>query len=202
MTGRHEQLVGRHRSPVRLGPLGSGVRCRVAGSGLVRCGRPGLGNGAGSIDAGILRRRCRGDTCYSARPATASSQGGPGLDIHAAVDSVDHFLSQLARSADGHPARVCCWACGSLRSRYWCRCCSSLFGGSYPSPSPERPLLFLIDTSGSMSIPDAQNGPTPNSIGLAGASAKGCRYQRSFRPGLFHVRQRLQNRLNRQTNFR
>ncbi len=27
-------------------------------------------------------------------------------------------------------------------------------------PTPERPLLFLIDTSGSMSIPDAANGPT------------------------------------------
>ena len=27
-------------------------------------------------------------------------------------------------------------------------------------PKPERPLLFLIDTSGSMSFPDAQNGPT------------------------------------------
>jgi uncharacterized membrane protein len=27
-------------------------------------------------------------------------------------------------------------------------------------PKPERPLLFLIDTSGSMSIPDVQNGPT------------------------------------------
>jgi uncharacterized membrane protein len=27
-------------------------------------------------------------------------------------------------------------------------------------PKPERPLLFLIDTSGSMSFPDVQNGPT------------------------------------------
>ena len=27
-------------------------------------------------------------------------------------------------------------------------------------PRPERPLAFLIDTSGSMSFPDAQNGPT------------------------------------------
>ena len=27
-------------------------------------------------------------------------------------------------------------------------------------PRPERPLLFLVDTSGSMSIPDAANGPT------------------------------------------
>jgi len=27
-------------------------------------------------------------------------------------------------------------------------------------PKPERPLLFLVDTSGSMSFPDAQNGPT------------------------------------------
>jgi uncharacterized membrane protein len=27
-------------------------------------------------------------------------------------------------------------------------------------PRPERPLMFLIDTSGSMSFPDAQNGPT------------------------------------------
>jgi uncharacterized membrane protein len=27
-------------------------------------------------------------------------------------------------------------------------------------PKPERPLLFLVDTSGSMSIPDAANGPT------------------------------------------
>jgi uncharacterized membrane protein len=27
-------------------------------------------------------------------------------------------------------------------------------------PRPQRPLLFLIDTSGSMSIPDVQNGPT------------------------------------------
>ncbi len=27
-------------------------------------------------------------------------------------------------------------------------------------PKPERPLLFLIDTSGSMSVPDVQNGPT------------------------------------------
>src|SRR5690242_7642623 len=27
-------------------------------------------------------------------------------------------------------------------------------------PKPERPLLFLIDTSGSMSFPDIQNGPT------------------------------------------
>jgi uncharacterized membrane protein len=28
------------------------------------------------------------------------------------------------------------------------------------TPKPERPLSFLIDTSGSMSFPDAQNGPT------------------------------------------
>jgi uncharacterized membrane protein len=27
-------------------------------------------------------------------------------------------------------------------------------------PTPEKPLLFLIDTSGSMSFPDAQNGPS------------------------------------------
>jgi uncharacterized membrane protein len=27
-------------------------------------------------------------------------------------------------------------------------------------PRPERPLLFLVDTSGSMSVPDAANGPT------------------------------------------
>src|SRR5205807_2020370 len=27
-------------------------------------------------------------------------------------------------------------------------------------PKPEHPLLFLIDTSGSMSFPDVQNGPT------------------------------------------
>jgi uncharacterized membrane protein len=28
------------------------------------------------------------------------------------------------------------------------------------TPKPERPLIFLIDTSGSMSFPDVQNGPT------------------------------------------
>lgn len=28
------------------------------------------------------------------------------------------------------------------------------------NPEPERPLIFVIDTSGSMSVPDVQNGPT------------------------------------------
>jgi uncharacterized membrane protein len=52
-------------------------------------------------------------------------------------------------------------------------------------PRPERPLLFLVDASGSMSFPDAQNGPTRMQSIWQGLRPQVDKIQQHFIPGYF-----------------